>query len=382
MNQAFLDRFVARIDRIRPEEVQSFLVALAREKGFLETIFNAILEGIIVTDAAGRILYLNRAACVFFGIEATESLGRDIAEAVRELDWRILASDGGDIVIRDLEVTYPERRDLHFYIVPLKDDHGERTASVILLRDMTQHHTDTAETIETERLSALSLLAASVAHEIGNPLNSLDIHLQLLNRKIRALETSEREDLAETLAVTRQEVARLDKIITQFLQATRQQPPAFYPVDLNTVAAESLAFLDTELRDRDILLETHFAESLPLVDADPDQLKQAFYNIVRNALQSMQSGGILRVGTSYDDHSVGISFADNGCGLATENAGRIFDPYFTTKTEGSGIGLFIVSRIVRAHGGEIAIETAPSRGLTFGIRLPRRDLRVRSLPAG
>jgi len=381
MNQAFLDKFVARLNRIQPEEVQSFLVALAREKGFLETIFNAILEGIIVTDAQGRILYLNHAACSFFGVEAPESLGRDIAEIVRGPDWQALASGGDEITIRDLEVTYPERRALNFYIVPLKDEHGERTASVILLSDITKHRTDTAETIETERLSALALLAASVAHEIGNPLNSLDIHLQLLNRKIRALDTADREDLAETLAVTRQEVARLDKIITQFLQATRPQPPELRPTDLNAVAAESLAFLDAEIRDRDILLETQFAENIPLVEADPDQLKQAFYNIVRNALQATHEGGILRVRTHFDDHSVGISFADTGCGLDPDNANRIFDPYFTTKTKGSGIGLFIVSRIVRAHGGEIAIETAPGKGLTFGIRLPRRDLRIRSLPA-
>ncbi|GAB4179803.1 MAG: ATP-binding protein [Terrimicrobiaceae bacterium] len=379
MKKAFLDRLISRIGRIQPDDVQNYLVELAREKGFLETIFNAILEGVIVTDLTGRILYLNRAACSFFAIEAGASLGRPLGDVVRGLDWSQLGV-GNEVVSRDLEVFYPENRLLTFYIVPLFDDESStRAGSAMILRDATQSRKATEETIESERFSALTQLAAGVAHEIGNPLNSLDIHLQLMQRKLKKLPAKAREELAESVAITRQEVARLDHIITQFLRAIRPQPLELRPTDINSLVEQTLSFLDAEIHDRDILAEVELDRSLPPVPVDAEQIQQAFYNVIRNALQAMKSGGILRVRTWADDHWLGISFADTGGGISPDQISRIFEPYFTTKKEGTGLGLLIVRRIVRAHGGELSIESAQGRGVTLSIRLPRADRRVKLL---
>lgn len=379
MDRAFLEKILDRIDRMQPDDVQSYLLELAREKGFLETIFNAILEGVIVVDRTGRLVYLNRAACGFFGIDERTSIGQRLSEVVKGLDWEAIAR-GGETVSRDLETFYPDSRLLNFYVVPLKDDEsGGQAGSAIILRDITENRKATEETIESERFSALTLLAAGVAHEIGNPLNSLDIHLQLIQRRLRRAPARLRAELEESLEVARQEVGRLDHIITQFLRAIRPQSLSPTPSNLNRIVEESLHFLDAEIRDRDILVETELEHPLPTAEVDQDQIKQAFYNVIRNAFQAMKSGGILRVKTKTEDAHIAISFSDTGGGIPSENISRIFEPYFTTKTGGSGLGLLIVRRIIRSHGGELAIESTEGRGLTVTIRIPRADHRVRML---
>ena len=384
MRRGFLDKLIERISLVQPGEVQNYLVEIAREKGFLETIFNAILEGVIVTDPKGRIIYLNRAAAGFFGIKPDAGLGQPLGETVRGIDWAELSGQRGEIINRDLEVFYPENRLLNFYVVPLLSDESESerqetVGRAIILRDITQTHRAARETIESERFSALTMLAAGVAHEIGNPLNSLDIHLQIMQRDLRKLSAKSRAGLEKSVSIVRGEVARLDQIITQFLRAIRPQPLALQPAGLNAIVEESLAFLAAEIQNRDILVETELDKNLPVLEIDRDQIKQVFYNVSRNAFQAMKSGGILRIRTSADETHVNISFADTGGGISPENISRIFEPYFTTKQDGNGLGLLIVRRIVRAHGGEVVIESAPGRGLTLTIRLPQSARRIRFL---
>jgi two-component system, sporulation sensor kinase E len=385
MTRGFLEKLIDRIQRVQPDDVQSYLIDLAREKGFLETIFNAILEGVIVTDLKGRILYLNKAACAFFGLQGGTQLGRPLGEAVRGLDWSSLQSSIHEVVNREMEVFYPENRLLNFYVVGLLGGEGEGQqleGHAIILRDITQTRRSTEETIESERLSALTLLAAGVAHEIGNPLNSLGIHLQLLQRRTKKLPRKYQADFEESLEVAAQEVTRLDGIITQFLRAVRPQPVAMIPENLNTILQESLDFLAPEIRDRDLLVETELDPGLPLINLDRDQIKQAFYNILRNSFQAMSTGGFLTVQTHHDETHVFVAFSDTGGGIPAEQINRIFEPYFSTKPGGSGLGLMIVQRIVRAHGGEIALHSTAGQGLTFSLRFPRLDRSVRLLGPG
>lgn len=380
MKRGFLEKLIERIRLVQPGDVQNYLIEIAREKGFLETIFNAILEGVIVTDLSGHIIYLNRAAGGFFGVDADASLGRPLGDVVRGLD----IANTNEVVSRDLEVFYPENRFLNFYVVPLmsEDKVDEPVGRVVILRDITQTRRATQETIETERFGALTMLAAGVAHEIGNPLNSLDIQLQLMQRRVKKLPAKSKGEFEESIGVARQEVARLDHIITQFLRAIRPQPLEVKPESLNAIVRESIAFLGPEIKDRDILAELELEPSLPPIQVDRDQIKQAFYNIIRNAIQAMKSGGILRICSGADETHQFISFADTGGGISPEDISRVFEPYFTTKSGGSGLGLLIVRRIIRAHGGEVAIESAQGRGLTLTIRLPRADRHVRFLEMG
>lgn len=388
MNSGFLDKFIERIGRVRPEEVQSYVLRLADEKGFLETIFNAIHEGVIVTDIGGRISYLNRAACEIFALERDACMGRPLTERLRGLEWsKLVESD--KVVSRDMEVFYPQHRFLNFYVVPLMLDvpgkkrqpiRQEHVGYAVILRDITESRRATDETIQSERLTALTLLAAGVAHEIGNPLNSLHIHLQLMERKLRKLPESQRKDLANSLEVAREEIQRLDTIIHQFLGAIRPAHLNLQTENINQLVQESVSFLQNEIRDRNILVELELRSDLPLLEVDRNQLKQAFYNVIKNAFQAMQQDGLLRIRTDLEDEWLTVSFTDSGGGISPEFMSKIFEPYFTTKASGTGLGLLIVRRIVREHGGEIDLVSDEGKGLTFTIRLPLRDRRARMLP--
>jgi signal transduction histidine kinase len=405
MKAGFLEKLIERLGRIGPEEVQNYFLRLAQEKGFLETVFNAVQEGIIVTDSKGRITYLNDAACDLFGIDANDTIGKRLDERVRGLDWESLTQSGGP-VSRDMEIFYPANRFINFYIVPLMIEHretGERidkkpaslteaerflngqrdqVGHAMILRDITESRRSAQQTLESERLNALTLLAAGVAHEIGNPLNSLHIHLQLMERKVRDLNDNAKKELQESIDVARSEIARLDSIVTQFLRAIRPSQPQLHSENINAIVEEAVRFFAPEIQDRDIVVEQELRSDLPLLQIDRDQMKQAFYNVIKNSLEAMKGGGILRIRTDIDEKHVIIRFIDTGGGMSAENLGRVFEPYFTTKPAGTGLGLLIVRRIVREHGGELSIESSEGKGLTLTIRLPYLDKRVRMLEAG
>ena len=401
MKAGFLEKLIGRLGRIGPEEVQNYFLRLAQEKGFLETVFNAIQEGIIVTDSNGRITYLNEAACKLFGLESGDAIGKQLDERVRGLDWASLTQSGGPIS-RDLEIFYPANRFINFYIVPLvierreaveastdgaKPGTGHRrerepVGHAMILRDITESRRSAEQTLESERFNALTLLAAGVAHEIGNPLNSLHIHLQLMERKVRELDGAARAELQESINIARTEIARLDSIVTQFLRAIRPSQPQLQAENINTIIEEAVRFFAPEIKDRDVVVEQELRSDLPLLQLDRDQMTQALYNVIKNSLEAMKRRGILRIRSDMDDTHVLVRFIDTGGGISAENLSHVFEPYFTTKPSGSGLGLLIVRRIVREHGGELSIESTEGKGLTLTIRLPHLDRRVRMLEAG
>ncbi|MCX7713434.1 MAG: ATP-binding protein [Chthoniobacterales bacterium] len=384
MKRGFLEKLLEKIQFLQPHEVQNYLAELAHEKGFLETLFDALLEGILVTDNHGKILYINRSAANFFGLDTSSSLGKFVSELIHGLDWNDLHRNGNEVASRDMEVLYPVHRILEFYVVNIPNSRNpdENSARAILLRDVTLSRRSAEEIRESDRISALTQLAAGVAHEIGNPLNSLGIHLQILQRRIRQFPQKFRSQLEDSISIACQEVSRLDAIINQFLRAVRPIPLSLRSSNLNQLLQESLDFLSPEIHDREILLETDFDPTLPNLQLDPDQIKQAIYNILRNSFQAMKNGGFLQIRTWHDEETVSASISDTGGGIPSSEIGRIFEPYFTTKPGGSGLGLMIVRRIIRAHGGEVIIQSSEGHGVTVTIRLPTHSKKVRMLEAG
>ena len=304
MKAGFLEKLVERLGRIGPEEVQNYLIRLAEEKGFLETVFNTIQEGIIVTDSKGRITYLNHSSCEIFGLDAEKAIGKRLDERVRGLDWKSL-TESGAAISRDMEIFYPTNRFINFYVVPLiiepretggkSDIVSEQVGHAMILRDITESRRTAQQTIESERFNALTLLAAGVAHEIGNPLNSLHIHLQLMERQVQELKEANRDELAQSIKVAQSEVNRLDSIVSQFLRAIRPSRPQLHPENVNAIVDEAVRFFAPEIKDRDIVLEQELRSDLPPLQIDRDQMKQAFYNVIKNSLEAIKQRGMLRV---------------------------------------------------------------------------------------
>ncbi len=383
MKSGFLEKLVERLDRVEQGEVRQIVKRLIREKGFLEKVFEALQEGVILLDPRGQIEFLNQAACRFFGLDPERAMGERLSSQVRGLDCDKLIQPG-KVVSRDIEVYYPENRFLNFYLSPIDDEQnaGETLGYVMLVRDLTRTKAEAEETLETERLNALTLLAAGVAHEIGNPLNSLDIHLQLMERKLRKLEAGERQGLEEHLETARDEIGRLDSILKQFLSAVRPSTPRRERANLNAILHDSLKLLQPELESRGIAVELQLAEDLPPLEIDQGQFQQVFYNLLRNAYQALSGeDGRITLRSRSTEYEIELSIQDNGSGISPEHMGAIFEPYRTTKSSGSGLGLLIVRRIVREHGGEISIESEEGLGTKVTIHLPRHHRNVRLLEA-
>ncbi|MCA1809885.1 MAG: PAS domain-containing protein [Lentisphaerae bacterium] len=356
MKSGFLDKLIERLDKLDPQSLQTHFLHLVREKGLLEAVFNALQEGVIVLDARGNISYANQAAAQMLG------------------EWSKLIS-------REIEIKYPEHRFLSCYVMPLPPMDDQERGAVVIFRDITCEREQESRTLNNERLNALTLLAAGVAHEIGNPLNSLHIHLQLLERGLRKAGLSEGPKLRDLVQVSRAEVERLNLIITQFLRAIRPSAPQREQCSLEEVLQEILQFMTNETRNRDVVVDLKTSEPIPNISIDRNQIKQAFFNIIKNALQSMSRGGLLTVTLFTSDHFAGVSFKDTGEGIPADKITSIFQPYQTSKTEGSGLGLMIVQRIVQDHGGEIEIHSQPGVGTTFTVLLPLDARRIRLLKA-
>ncbi len=386
LKNSSLDRVLGRLDQLDDANLHNLVQRLARERALLEAVFNTLQEGVLVVDGDGAIEYANDAAARLIGL-TEQSGGVTLWRLVPGLRESLQGSGqdetGAPVLAREFGLAYPAPRVVRLYMAPLAESAEGRRRHTIILTDITRERESTTGRIETEKISSILLLAAGVAHELGNPLNSLTIHLQLIERKLKKLPGSrETRSLGDSIKVCQDEVARLDGIIRNFLEAIRPRPPDLAEVNLTGVVDEVLRFQAKELADRGVEVRSELPPAAPAIMADRDQLKQVLFNLLKNAMEAMTPGGRLSLKLRADDDSVFVAIGDTGAGIKAADLARLFQPYHTTKVSGHGLGLMIVQRIMRDHGGHVGIESKEGVGTVVTLRFPQKHRRVRMIEGG
>jgi two-component system sensor histidine kinase HydH len=275
------------------------------------------------------------------------------------------------MIIRDMEVEIKPpsggRIPLSLSAAPLKDETGREMGLVLLLRDLREIRDLQEKVRRSERLASLGRLAAGVAHEIRNPLSSIRGFAQYFMRRLKGQE--EEQGYASIMV---KEVDRLNRVISELLDFARPKKPHREPQALEEIIDYSLKLLQSEFSQLKIKVEKSFEPDLPNVEVDRDQISQAFLNLLLNSLESMEGEGKIKVSLKKISQppALEVAIMDTGRGIAREDLGKVFEPFFSTKRKGSGLGLAIVHQIVENHGGDIAVDSQEGMGTTFRITLP------------
>ncbi len=350
---------------------------LAQMKTYTENVVESMADGLISIDSDKKIVTLNRRAAEFLGGEEKNLKGLIISN-IFEPNIETLLKDQ-KMIIRDMEVEIKPSSGgqipLSLSAAPLKDETGREMGLVLLLRDLREIRDLQEKVRRSERLASLGRLAAGVAHEIRNPLSSIRGFAQYFMRRLKGQE--EEQGYASIMV---KEVDRLNRVITELLDFARPKEPHREPQAMEEIVAYSLMLLKTEFSQKQIILEKSFAPDLPKVEVDRDQISQALLNLFLNSLESMEGGGKIEISLKKirQPPALEIEVTDTGRGIAREDLGKVFEPFFSTKRKGSGLGLAIVHQIVEGHGGNIAVDSQEGRGTTFRITLPLNEEKTRN----
>ncbi|HXV27666.1 MAG TPA: ATP-binding protein [bacterium] len=373
---AFLEKLIKRLDRIDKDTLQQVVRDLAQEnRNYLE-VFDYLQEGLLIVSSEGELQTLNRQASDWLGIKIPKSGSMKLYDQLEDPVFSRFLEDHvpglDEKRVDDFHFLQPLELYLRCFLIPMDIEPGKKLV-LILLQNMTPQKAQQLDMDRVARIESLVSLAAGVAHEIGNPLNSLSIHLQLLKKEIRNFPSERRKIIENSLTAMNQEANRLDRIVRNFLKASRKPPLRFRQQDLNEIVEDALQFLEPELHDASVKVSFRPDRKLPFFMLDRERLYQAFLNIIKNALEAMPEGGVLKVNVSHRENVAAVRFEDEGKGISGKDQPHIFEAYFTTKDEGSGLGLMTVYNTVSEHGGRIDVESKLGKGTVFTLFLPVRQ---------
>ena len=344
-------------------------------KSLMRNILESIPTGVLTLDSKGAVTSLNGASERLLGLRVSAVQGRQLEQSQVPADLVAWIRDArtADRLVHEADITLTvdgdRRAIMRASASELRDEAGQSQGLVILLRDVTQVNRLELQLRRADKLAALGTLAAGVAHEVKNPLHALSLNMHLLEKEIGIQESGSAE-AREYFAILQFELQRIHRIVENFLRFSKPSVPEVKPVDLHALLERVLGLVAFEAADHSVTIETAFDPSLTTVAGDEGQLSQVFLNLGINALQAMPDRGALSVRTRLDRGWAEVEVQDSGQGIEADILPHIFDPYFTTRPRGVGLGLAIAHRIVEGHQGTMDVEATAGRGTTMIVRLP------------
>jgi two-component system, sporulation sensor kinase E len=370
----FIERAIEKLSKLDQAQIRSLILDLAGANERNELVLDSMSDGVMVSDTQHALVLVNKAADRLIPFTQHEVLERPIWEVIadREISAFVHRSLLSQDSVHDREFTIDSggtTRILSCSILPLVGS-GSIQGNIFHIEDVTEKRGREARLRRAESLASLTTLAAGVAHEIKNPLGSIGIHIQLMQKALHLDGEVDRSRLESYIEVVNEEIDRLNRIVVDFLFAVRPIDVHLEERDLNEIIRDLLKFVRYELEEANIELVEKLDAALDPIALDEKYLKQALMNMVKNAIAAMPDGGTLRIETGRRGDEVNLLISDTGVGISDDILSKIFEPYFTTKDFGSGIGLTLVYKVVKEHMGEITVDSQEGKGATFSITFP------------
>ena len=387
----FIKRALQKADTLGTEQFQDILLMASKEIDRLETVMDSLIRGVLVCDIAHNLILANKAVRRFLSIVSYEQGREPIWSVIPDqtvadfISRTLLSTDKVEGVEFEVYVNGIEKS-ISVSVMPVVQDR-QVTGSLILVDDITERKIREAKMRRMENLASLTTLAAGVAHEIKNPLGSISIHVQLIQKAVDLQENICNElnkvlgtdcepvryfkQIDKHLKVVNEEIDRLNAIILDFLFAVRPIDANPRRGDINALISELADFVSFELKNAHIECTLNLAENICAVDFDAGLIKPALLNVIKNAAAAMPDGGKLTINTEEDDEEIRIIIADTGIGISDEDLSKIFEPYFTTKETGTGLGLTVFYKVIKEHRGEVTVTSREGKGTVFTIALPK-----------
>ncbi len=375
MSTKLLKKAAVNIEQFPLSELKKLIAESIKESDTYRTLLDGLSDGHVVLAGDHRIVFVSKATARLI---PTDRRNR-IREGIR-IESAIFDKDVKDYIIAVL--SGKERADARDFAFQSGDSTsvmrisfstlsvGDESFVDIMVRDITEEINKETKLRRSESLASMTTMAAGIAHEIKNPLAAMKIHLQLLRKAFRNKGKLGEEDADRYLSVLDEEIDHLNSIAVDFLFAVRPMNVELTLGSVNSVIEDLVVFLSPEAKDKKIEIKTELEGYLPSVEIDQRYIRQSLLNIVENAFSAMPGGGTLRISTKLDGDFEIIRIEDNGTGIDDESLSKIFEPYFTTKASGTGLGLTVVYKVVKEHHGDIFVTSEMGKGTVFTIKLP------------
>ena len=372
----FVKKASSKIEKLSNEEILRIIESQNAELKIRNLILDNLIAGCLMVSSAGNIMYMNSAVSELTSISSRKKY-TDLNVSRVFLDREVLAfirifigsSKKTDEEFFDTEIPGGGTKSVSCSAMRLTDPES----CLFVFRDITFFNRFKEEFRKNESLAQMTTMAAGVAHEIKNPLASISIYLQLMDKMLEKNGTMTREEAHKYLDVVAEEVDRINKIAVDFLFAVKPMKVNLAACNVNDVVKKTLGVVAAELQDKGIKLSTHLATSLPKVFADSSLLEQSLLNLVKNAMQAMpadRKNPSITISTYIEDDMVKLSVQDNGCGMTEDQMSKIFEPYYTTKSTGTGLGLTVLFKIMKQHGGDVVVHSTYGEGSEFILQIP------------
>ncbi len=354
---------------------------VAKDLAVFEAVYDSLPEGILVLDTRRCFLYANKALPYVVPLARLPKAGEQNPWMLiedKQLRSRISEAIETESRIQDMELNIMSRRGtlrpVSLDVLPLTSQ-GAIIGSLITLRDIEEKRRTQMELRRAKNLASLTNLAAGVAHEIKNPLGSMSLHIQLMQRELKQNGSIEAESGSEYLQIIGDEIERLNSIVVDFLFAVRPMDLQLQRQNPEQLCEEVLNFLSHEFIQKGIRIRRRYAKDLPGIDMDARFVKQALLNLLQNAMAAMSQAGLKQAGvctitTAREASHYAIHIKDTGSGISAENQEQIFEPYFTTKDNGTGLGLSFVYKVMQEHGGQVLVRSKQGKGSEFVLLFP------------